>query len=161
MEEIRYRPIGTIHSPYQEPAGTPIQPSGARGVEGTVEVQPPYVGGLRDLEGFSHIILLYHFHRAGAVSLEVTPYLDRQPHGLFATRAPARPNPIGLSVVRLERIEGGTLYIRDVDVVDGTPLLDIKPFVPAFDVGEVTRVGWLERHVHKLSQAQDDGRFAG
>ena len=158
-QEIQYHPIGTIHSPFQVPRGTPIQPRAARGVEGTVQVLPPYVEGLQDLDGFSHIILLYHLHLAGPARLKVKPFLDDQARGLFATRAPARPNPIGLSVVRLVAIEDDTLYIQDVDIVDGTPLLDIKPYVPPFDAPEVQRVGWLEHKVGGLPQARDDGRF--
>ena len=159
MCEINYRPIGVIHSPFTQPKGTPIQPTAARGVEGAVEVFPQYAGGLKDIEGFSHIILLYHLHLARGVSLEVKPFMDDRLRGVFATRAPARPNPIGLSVVRLMGVEGNRLHIGDVDIVDGTPLLDIKPYVPKFDIREVTRIGWLEDNVRKLPKARDDGRF--
>jgi tRNA-Thr(GGU) m(6)t(6)A37 methyltransferase TsaA len=157
--EIRYRPIGIIHSPFGEPKGTPIQPSAALGVEGTVEVFPKYADGLKDLEGFSHIILLYHFHLSKEPSLEVKPYMDEQPRGVFATRAPSRPNPIGISVVPLVKIEGNVLHVRNVDIVDKTPLLDIKPYVPDFDVRDVEKTGWLEKNVHKLKTSKDDGRF--
>jgi tRNA-Thr(GGU) m(6)t(6)A37 methyltransferase TsaA len=148
--EIRYRPIGIIHSAFGEPKGIPIQPSAALGVEGTVEVFPKYADGLKDLEGFSHIILLYHFHLSKEPSLEVKPYMDEQPHGVFATRAPSRPNPIGISVVPLVKIEGNVLHVRNIDIVDKTPLLDIKPYVPDFDVRDVEKTGWLEKNVHKL-----------
>ena len=156
---IQYSPIGVIHSPHKVPSGTPIQPAGAQGVEGTVEVFPKYAKGLRDLDGFSHIILVYHFHLARSYALTVTPFMDDQPHGIFAVRAPARPNPIGLSVVRLTSVAWNILHILDVDIVDGTPLLDIKPFVPQFDVQDAERIGWLTRKVDKLPRARDDARF--
>jgi len=157
--EVTYRIIGVIHSPFKEPKGVPIQPSAAKGVRGTVEVFPEYSPGLKDLEGFSHIILIYHFHLAKPGKLLVRPYMDEDEHGVFATRAPSRPNPIGLSIVRLISVEGNVLHIEDVDIVDGTPLLDIKPYVPEFDIRTVERTGWLERNVHKLPEARDDGRF--
>ena len=159
MNEIKYRPIGVIHSLFEEPEGTPIQPAGAEGIEGTVELFPKYAEGLKDLEGFSHIILLYHFHLSKGPSLKVRPYMDNEAHGVFAMRGPSRPNSIGISVVRLVRIEENILHIQDVDIVDGTPLLDIKPYVPEFDIREVEKTGWLERNVHKLSTSKDDGRF--
>lgn len=159
MAEIKYKPIGIVHSPFKEPNGTPIQPSGARGINGTVEILPDYAEGLKDLEGFSHIILIYHFHLSKKSSLKVKPYLDDEEHGVFAMRAPSRPNPIGISTVRLLKIEGTTLHIQDVDIVDGTPLLDIKPYVPEFDRREVQKKGWLEKKVQKLGITKDDGRF--
>ena len=157
--EITFRPIGIIHSPFREPRGTPIQSAGARDVRGTIEVFPEYARGLKDVEGFSHIIVIYHFHLSGEAALEVKPYLDDQLRGVFATRAPAHPNPIGISVVRLDRVDGNVLHIRGVDMVDGTPLLDIKPYVPEFDARAAERTGWLGRNVHKLSESRDDGRF--
>jgi tRNA-Thr(GGU) m(6)t(6)A37 methyltransferase TsaA len=159
MAEIKYKPIGIIHSPFKEPKGTPIQPSGAKGINGTVEIFPDYAEGLKDLEGFSHIILIYHFHLSKKASLKVKPYLDDEVHGVFAMRGPSRPNPIGISTVHLLRIEGTILHIQDVDIVDGTPLLDIKPYVPEFDRREVQRTGWLEKKVQKLGITKDDGRF--
>jgi tRNA-Thr(GGU) m(6)t(6)A37 methyltransferase TsaA len=159
MVEIKYKPIGIIHSPFKEPKGTPIQPSGAKGINGTVEIFPDYAEGLKDLEGFSHIILIYHFHLSKKASLKVKPYLDDEEHGVFAMRGPSRPNPIGISTVRLLRIEGTTLHIQDVDIVDGTPLLDIKPYVPEFDRREVQKRGWLEKKVQKLGITKDNGRF--
>lgn len=159
IKEIRYKPIGIIHTPFKEPVGTPIQPSAAKGVEGTVIVFPEYVEGLEDLENFSHIILVYHFHLSKGYSLKVTPYMDTRSHGVFSTRAPSRPNPIGISTVRLLRIEENILYVKDVDIVDGTPLLDIKPYVPDFDVYNAFKIGWLENNVEKLPEARDDGRF--
>ena len=159
MVDITFKPIGVINSPFNEPKGTPIQPPGARGVGGSVELFPEYVEGLKDLEGFSHIILIYHFHLAKRPSLLVKPFMDHQPRGIFAIRAPSRPNPIGLSVVRLVRIEENMLYIEDLDIVDGTPLLDIKPYVPEFDPRDVEKRGWLEKNVAKVKTSKDDGRF--
>jgi tRNA-Thr(GGU) m(6)t(6)A37 methyltransferase TsaA len=159
MNDIKYRPIGIIHSPFKEPKGTPIQPAGARGVNGTADIFPEYAEGLKDIEGFSHIILLYHFHLSKGAALIVKPYMDSETHGVFAMRGPSRPNPIGVSVVHLVRVHGNTLHIQDVDIVDGTPLLDIKPYVPEFDMREVARIGWLENKVHKVSASRDDGRF--
>ena len=159
MEKINYKPIGIIHSSFKEPQGTPIQPSAGRDIEGTVEVYPEYVNGLNDLEGFSHIILIYHFHLSKKYSLEVKPFMDTKLHGVFATRAPARPNPIGISIVRLDRVEKNKLYIRDVDIVDGTPLLDIKPYVSEFDKSEMVKKGWLDKNINKLPETKDDGRF--
>jgi tRNA-Thr(GGU) m(6)t(6)A37 methyltransferase TsaA len=158
--EILFRPIGVIHSPFRRIEGMPIQPSGARGVAGTVEVFPRYAEGLRDLEGFSHIILVYHFHMAGEASLVVVPFLDSEPRGTFATRAPKRPNPIGISVVALLARSGDTLRVENVDVLDGTPLLDIKPYVPEFDVHAASRTGWLERvSASDVRRQTSDGRF--
>jgi tRNA-Thr(GGU) m(6)t(6)A37 methyltransferase TsaA len=159
MEEISYRPIGIIHSPYKETEGTPIQTTGAKGVGGTAEIVPECAEGLRDLEGFSHIILIYHFHLSRGYSLTVKPFLDDTPRGVFATRAPKRPNAIGISVVRLVKIEGTTLYIEDVDIVDSTPLLDIKPYVPAFDAKEAERTGWLAGRAEKAAETDADERF--
>ena len=159
MPEIKYTPIGMIHTPFKTPEGTPIQPQGAAGVNATVEIFSEYIDGLADLQGFSHIILIYHFHLAKPFSLQVKPFLDDKQHGLFATRAPARPNPIGLSVVELIRIDKGKLHIRDIDVVDNTPLLDIKPYVPDFDIRAVTKIGWLQKKTKNIKKAVDDGRF--
>ncbi len=137
----------------------PIQPTGAKGVKGSVTIDPNYIDGLKDLEGFSHIFLIYHFHLSKGYSLEVKPFLDDNTHGLFATRAPKRPNPIGISVVRLLEVEGCTLKIEDVDIVDGTPLLDLKPYVPDFDVRRVERTGWLSRKADRVREAKADERF--
>jgi len=144
MEQVVYTPIGVIHSEHQVPEKTPIQPVYARGCPGRAEIQPEYVEGLKDLEGFSHVILLYHFHRAGEPLLTVVPFTDDTPRGVFATRHPQRPNSIGLSVVRLVRIGGSILYLQDVDILDGTPLLDIKPYIPRFDGVENPQGGWTQ-----------------
>ena len=160
MDKFEYEPIGIIHTPHKTTEGTPIQPTGAKGVAGSIEVFPEYTAGLADLAGFSHIFILYHFHLSRKFSLKVKPFLDDQKRGLFATRAPSRPNPIGLSVVRLVGITEGILQIQDVDVVDGTPLLDIKPYVPEFDVRKVDRIGWIGIKTGKVKGVVDDGRFS-
>lgn len=144
LPPVTYTPIGVIHSVHLVAEETPIQPVYARGLLGQAEIRPEYAEGLKDLDGFSHLILLYHFHQAGSVQLTVQPFTDDKPRGLFSTRHPRRPNPIGLSVVRLLRIEGTTLELEDVDILDGTPLLDIKPFVPRFDMTTDPRGGWTE-----------------
>ncbi len=148
--EITYKPIGIIHSPFKKPEGVPIQPTAGKGIKGKVEVFPEYAGGLKDLDGFSHIILLFHMHLSNKPSLRVKPYMDNKLRGVFATRAPSRPNPIGLSVVSLLRIDKNILYIKDLDIIDGTPLLDIKPCVSEFDLRDIKRIGWLEKNIHKL-----------
>ncbi len=159
MERIQFVPIGVIHTPFKELEGMPIQPTGARGVRGIVEVFVEYQRGLKDLEGFSHIILIYFFHQSKGFDLEVIPFLDTEPRGLFATRAPKRPNPIGISVVELERIQEGLVYVKNVDILDGTPLLDIKPYVPDFDSPKEVRVGWLEKCKNRASHTRSNGRF--
>ena len=154
-------PIGKINSPFREPNGVPIQPSGAIGILGAVEVFDEFADGMKDIEGFSHIILIYYFHLSKKPSLLVKPFMDEHQHGVFATRASSRPNSIGFSVVKLEKVVGNIIHISNVDIVDGTPLLDIKPCVPEFDFSKVTNTGWLEKTVYKLEDAVDDGRFAG
>lgn len=158
-ERIVYRPIGIVHSPYQTPEAMPIQPAGAKGTEGRVVVYREFADGLRDIEGFSHLILIYHFHRVKESRLEVTPFMDSKSHGVFATRAPARPNPIGLSVVRLAGRADNALQIVNVDILDGTPLLDIKPYVPEFDVFTVESTGWLEYCRKAVEDHRSDDRF--
>ena len=160
MSEVRYKPIGVVHSPFKKPQNVPIQAAISKGIKGTVEVARRYVEGLKDLEGFSHIILIVHFHKSKAYSLLVKPYLDENLRGLFSTRAPSRPNPIGISIVRLTRIEDNILYIEDLDIIDGTPLLDIKPYVPNFDQRKKARIGWLRNKIKRISIISDDGRFA-
>jgi tRNA-Thr(GGU) m(6)t(6)A37 methyltransferase TsaA len=156
---ISYRPIGTIRSPFKGVEKVPIQPSAASGIRGTVEVSAEFAAGLQDLSGFSHIILLYHFHRVTESRLTVMPFLDDQTRGVFATRAPSRPNPIGLSIVRLLGIEENLLHVENLDIVDGTPLLDIKPYVPAFDHNEAERTGWLESSGARVKETRSDDRF--
>ena len=159
MNEIKYIQIGIIHSPFKEPKGTPIQPRAAQGIHGTVEVFQEYTEGLKDIDGFSHVILVYHFHLSKKSSLRVKPFMDDQTHRVFSTRAPNRPNPVGISVVQLVKIEGNILQVKDLDIVDGTPLLDIKPYVPEFDIRDAKKKGWLEKNVSKLPTSKDDGRF--
>jgi len=156
---ITVTPIGTIHSPFTDPAGMPIQPAGAHGVRGTIIIGKEYCTGLRDLEGFSRIILIYSFHRTNGYSLEVIPYLDTVPHGVFATRAPKRPNAIGLSIVRLVSVDGCELTIEDVDILDGTPLLDIKPYVSSFDCFPDAKPGWFGDCCDRVTGARSDRRF--
>ncbi len=156
--KIDLSPIGIIHSPYAEPAGVPIQGVYSPDSTGTVEVFPEFAEGLTDLEGFSHILLLYCFHRAQGYSLMCRPFLDDRDHGVFATRAPRRPNPLGLSLVELHKVEGAVLTIGKVDIVDGAPLLDIKPYVPDFDMRHEVRTGWIETAANR-QQTIADGRF--
>lgn len=158
-QDIIFKPIGIIRSPFQDPSGTPIQPSAARGVMGSVVLDPEFEPGLQDLEGFSHLVLLYHFHRAGRVHLRVKPFLDEEKRGIFATRAPRRPNGIGLSVVELLHIKGNVITIQNVDVLDGTPLLDIKPYVPDFNLVDEVRIGWLENARGRMKGKKADDRF--
>ena len=156
---ISYQPIGIIHSPFKNVEGVPIQPTGAAGIQGSAEILPELAEGLKDLDGFSHIILLYHFHRVQESKLTVTPFLNSQPRGVFATRAPTRPNPVGLSVVRLLSIDRNILHIENVDIIDRTPLLDIKPYVPEFDQHPADRVGWLEKARREVRSKKSNGRF--
>ncbi|MCB2227673.1 MAG: tRNA (N6-threonylcarbamoyladenosine(37)-N6)-methyltransferase TrmO [Desulfarculaceae bacterium] len=161
MEPIVYNPIGVLRTPFADPKGGPIQPRGADGAQGRAELLPELAPALADLEGFSHVILIYHCHRAAGFKPRVTPFLGREDHGLFSTRAPARPNPIGLSVVALEEVQGSTLLLRGVDMLDHSPLLDVKPYVPGFDHpdGEI-RTGWLGQRAGEADTAKADDRFA-
>ncbi len=143
-EEICYSPIGVIHSEHVSAADTPIQPVYAHGCRGRGEIFAEFAEGLADLEGFSHIYLVYHFHLAGPAKLTVKPFLQDVTHGIFATRAPCRPNAIGLSIVELVRREGNVLYLDGVDVLDGTPLLDIKPYTAKFDHLDTANNGWQD-----------------
>ena len=156
---IQFEPIGTIHTPFTDLEGMPIQPVGAKGVAGTIEIFPEFQAGLKDLDGFSHIILLYHFHRNHDYKLQVVPFMDTVKRGLFATRAPKRPNPIGLSTVQLERIENGILHVLNVDILNDTPLLDIKPYVPDFDASVEIRTGWLDEARKTAKTKKSDKRF--
>jgi len=158
MLNVIYHPIGVVHSPYKQPEGTPIQP-GASEMRATIEIFPGYAEGLKDLDGFAHIYVLFHLHLAKCRSLIVTPFLDSESHGIFATRAPGRPNPIGISVVCLEKITGNILYVRNIDILDGSPVLDIKPYIPQFDVFETSKNGWFDKLNHKNENHKDDGRF--
>lgn len=158
MSEFIVRDIGVIHSPHTEPHGTPIQPRYADEFEATVDVWPEYADGLADLAGFERVWLIYWFDRAPAARLRVTPFRDTAERGLFATRAPCRPNPIGMSAVRLLAVEGNTLRFAGADMLDGTPLLDIKPYARDFDRYETERDGWLTESATRRTNA--DQRFA-
>jgi tRNA-Thr(GGU) m(6)t(6)A37 methyltransferase TsaA len=155
FEELRIKPIGVIETPFHEPAGTPIQPSRANGVQGKVRVDPQWWPGLQDLLGFERVWLIYWLHRQPSSCLVVTPFLDQQPRGVFATRAPARPTPIGMSAVRLIGLQDGVLEVADVDMLDGTPLLDIKPYVPEFDSYPASRAGWFDESGSRERLADD------
>jgi tRNA-Thr(GGU) m(6)t(6)A37 methyltransferase TsaA len=157
--DIIYTSIGTIHSSFHELSGMPIQPQGESSAPGTVEILPELTLGLTDLEGFSHIILIYHLHQSHRHTLTVTPFLDTKSHGVFATRAPHRPNPIGISVVKLLRIENNLLFVDNLDILDGTPLLDIKPYVPEFDTPVEFRLGWLQEVKGNVRTTRSDERF--
>jgi tRNA-Thr(GGU) m(6)t(6)A37 methyltransferase TsaA len=146
--EFTIRPIGIIHTPFTDKEKTPIQPSRSEAV-GRVEVYPEFADGLQDVDGLSHIILLYVFHRSSGYTLTVKPFLDDQQRGLFATRYPARPNPIGLSIVRLLERRENTLVVEGIDVLDGTPLIDIKPYVPDFDIRTDVHTGWYATRAHQ------------
>jgi tRNA-Thr(GGU) m(6)t(6)A37 methyltransferase TsaA len=159
MSPLPLEPIRRIHSPFVEAAGTPIQPVFAGGAAGRVVVDAGWAEALDDLDGFERIWLLYWMDRVDGARAKVIPYRDVHPRGLFATRSPRRPNPIGLSVVRLVRREGNVLHVADVDVLDGTPLLDVKPYVPAFDAHPVSRAGWYDLGASDRRTA--DGRFHG
>jgi len=157
--DIVYRPIGILHTPFRDLRDMPIQPTGTGSAPGTAEIDAEYAEGLKDLDGFSHVILIYHLHRAGPARLRVVPFLDSDARGIFATRAPSRPNPIGLSVVRLLRIEGRVLHLGNLDVLDETPLLDLKPYVPAFDRPPQACAGWLEQVQGNVAGMRSDDRF--
>lgn len=159
MDEISYKPIGIIHSPYKEPKGSPIQAAAAKGVKGTIEVYSQFTDGLKDLEGFAYIIVLFHLHLAKDHPLVVKPFLDDKLHGVFATRSPCRPNTIGLSTVRLRKIEKNTLFIEDLDMLDGTPVLDIKPYIPQVDNRRTRKIGWFEGKTGQVKEIKDYGRF--
>jgi tRNA-Thr(GGU) m(6)t(6)A37 methyltransferase TsaA len=159
-ERISYRAIGRIRSPWREPAGAPIQAASARDVEGALEIDPAFADGLRDLAGFSHVIVLWHMHRVDGHALSVVPFLDDAPRGIFATRSPKRPNPIGLSIYRLIRIDGARVDVADVDALDDSPLLDIKPYVPAFDAPLADRIGWFAGRLADVAMKRSDDRFA-
>ncbi len=157
--EITYQPIGTIHSPFHRLEDMPIQPASDVSRAGFIEVFPAFVDGLQDLDGFSHVYLLYHFHEVRQTKLVVTPFLDTELRGVFATRAPSRPNPIGLSLVELVRVEGNLVHVDRLDVLDGTPLLDVKPYVPEFEDPHAVRLGWLEPFKDEIRSVKSDARF--
>lgn len=152
-------PIGTIHSPYKELAGMPIQPKGSSGVIGTIEVKENLKYGLADLDGFSHIYLFYQFHKAARTELSVIPFMDTKPRGVFSTRSPLRPNHIGMSIVELVKIEENILTVKNIDILDNTPLLDIKPYITVFDAVGETKSGWMTAEENEVSRKRSDNRF--
>ncbi len=157
--KVIYKPIGVIHSPFHSLEEMPIQPSSESSGPGTVEIYTEFVDGLKDLSGFSHIYILYHFHKVRQTKILVTPFLDTESHGIFATRAPSRPNPIGISLVRIVSVTDNLIHVDHVDVLDGTPLLDIKPYVPEFEKVYDVRIGWLEQAKGQISTRRSDKRF--
>jgi tRNA (adenine37-N6)-methyltransferase len=154
---ITFHAIGEIHTPYGEAAGTPIQTAYGQNIQGRIELKEPYAAALDDIEGFERLWLIYWMDRVSGYKPKVVPYRDTQEHGLFATRSPGRPNPIGMSVVRFLRREGSTLYVQDIDILDGTSLLDIKPYIPAFDSHPVSRAGWFDNA--QVDRRTADDRF--
>ena len=159
--KIELEPIGTIHTEFTEIEGMPIQPTGAKGIKGTLVIKDKYLNGLKDLEEFSHINILYLLHKVDGYLLEVKPFMDINTHGIFATRSPKRPNRIGSSIVQLDKIKGNTVYVSNIDVLDGTPLLDIKPYVPQLyeDTIEELKIGWFEKNHNKAKSQKSDNRF--
>ena len=157
--KFTYRQIGVINSPHKEAKGMPIQPRSAVGVKGEIELYPEYSDGLKDLDGFSHIIVIYDFHKSKSFSLHPTPYLDKKVHGVFATRAPQRPNSIGISVLRLKEIIGNKIFVENIDILDETPLLDIKPYVSIFDAVDHEEIGWLSNNIDESESKKADERF--
>ncbi len=158
-DEIIYKPIGIIHSPFKTIGGIPIQPAAAEGIQGEVKVDRIYSGGLKSLEEFSHIVLIYHFHLTNGYKLKVIPFMDDVEHGLFATRAPSRPNPIGISVVKLKSISDNVIKVENIDVIDGTPLLDIKPYISRFDNVSEEKNGWVSKSKDDIGSMKSDKRF--
>ena len=159
---ITYNPEGYFNSPFTSIKGMPIQPVGAQGVEGSIEVLPPYREGLKDLEGFSHVFVLYHLHQIKGYALRVTPFLDKEQHGIFATRSPKRPNPIGLSVMRVKGVTACSVLLECIDVLDRTPVIDIKPYVADFDRCDADRFGWFEgKSVNALHHRSDERFITG
>jgi tRNA-Thr(GGU) m(6)t(6)A37 methyltransferase TsaA len=154
--KISFKAIGKIMTPFDTLEGMPIQSVAAKNVEGTIQLDPLYIQGIKDLDGFSHLILIYYFHKIHEYTLQVVPFLDDEPHGIFATRFPKRPNPIGFSVVRLKSIEGNNIHVLDVDVLNETPLLDIKPYVPLFDARETSTIGWFEKRIQNVHKVKAD-----
>ena len=143
MDKIIYSPVGIIHTKFHDKKDAPIQGVFAKDARGEIEIFKQYADGLEDIEGFSHLILIYHFHRSDGHSLISTPFLDDESHGIFSIRHFNRPNPVGLSIVKLENVNENILEISEVDILDGTPLLDLKPFVPFFDHRDNAKTGWL------------------
>jgi len=159
-DNIQCRPIGFIRSVFTDVNGMPIQTAAAQDVTASLEVLPEFKEGLKGIEGFDYLILITHLHRSERESLEVVPFLDDQSHGVFSTRSPARPNRLGLSIINLIGVDGLTLTFKGCDMLDGTPVLDIKPYVPAFDLRDARRVGWYESRIQNLPHTRSDDRMS-
>ncbi len=161
MGTIEFHPIGYIRTPHKTLNNMPIQPVGAKSVKGKIIIDPKYMDGLLDIEGFSHITLFYHLHKVKEYKLKVTPFMDSKEHGIFACKSPTRPNALGMSTVKLLAVEGNVLYIEEVDMLDGTPLIDIKPYWPQYDSRDHVKVGWLENQTKEMSAevVTSDARF--
>lgn len=147
MKQIIMQPIGKIRSPYEQGKDVPIQGILNSRAEAWIELKEKYTDGLRDLDGFSHAIILYYFHKSDREEIEAAPFLEPQKHGIFAIRSPHRPNHIGFSIVKIEKIKANKMYFTQVDMLDGTPVLDIKPYVKYFDSRDDVRCGWLDKHL--------------
>jgi len=146
MEQITMHPIGIICSPYKEGTDIPIQGTFKSDAEAWIELKDKYAGGLKDLDKFSHAIILYYFHKSQREETEGRPFLEQNKHGIFAIRSPHRPNHIGFSIVKIKKIEANRIYFTEVDVLDQTPVLDIKPYVKYFDSRDNVKSGWLDKH---------------
>lgn len=158
MNPVTYKPVGVIHSQFKDRPGIPRQAVGAPEVTAKIEIFDEYIDGLSDLDGFSHIVVVFHLHLVGQGSLKANPPWDNKERGVFATRSPFRPNPIGISVVRLESIERNILNISCIDMADGTPVLDIKPYVPGLNPTKGIRLGWLEGKVKGMNESKSGDR---
>ena len=158
MNDVLYRPVGVVRSPFRTGEGSPRQAVGAEGSRGTIEIDPDFVEGLADLNGFSHVLVVFHMNQVTDCRLTAHPPWDDKPHGVFSTCSPYRPNPIGVSVVKLEGVEGNVLRIRNLDMLDGTPVLDLKPYVPDLFPRDELRVGWLEGKVRGMTRSRSGER---
>lgn len=157
--EITLSPIGRLETPFNDIADMPIQPSVLADTRGKAVLDEKFMPGLKDLDGFSHIILLFLLHKISGYQLEVVPFMDTLPHGIFATRSPKRPNRIGMSIVRVESVEGNIVHFKGVDMLNGSPLLDIKPYYSYFDQQTQVRNGWLEGKTLRPENLHSDKRF--
>ena len=159
MKTITMKALGTIYTPFENLEDMPIQPKGAAEVIGTIELEEQYTEGLADLQGFSHIYLLYEFHMAQRTALTVTPFMDTTPRGVFATRSPLRPNHIGISIVKLIGVEKNIVTVQGIDILNGSPLLDIKPYIAAFDAVQQSQSGWMKGSEDEVAEKRSDLRF--
>jgi tRNA-Thr(GGU) m(6)t(6)A37 methyltransferase TsaA len=159
MKSIFMKALGTIHTPFDKLEDMPIQPKGAAEVIGTIELEEQYTEGLADLNGFSHIYLLYEFHMAQRTALTVTPFMDTTPRGVFATRSPLRPNHLGISIVKLIGVEKNIVTVQGIDILNGSPLIDIKPYIAAFDAVQQSQSGWMKGSEDEVAEKRSDLRF--